>query len=438
MSRVLQGMNVQKLPQGVRPVGSAGAIARCRMVSSSGLSLNKSSFMAAPFSRSMRSLASDSSRRSQGGLLVGAVLLGAWLFWFLEARVTVYEVAEIARVEAGSLAHRVDAPVTGRIVATHLDLGREIQAGEVLMELAARDLALDLAEKRTRVVGLGSEIESLKRQLVAAQSTFRAHGSVLSAQIGEARAHFSEASEWARLAQQEAERNERLFQAGLVSEADVARARTQEKARRAVEIASEQTLNRVAAEGRAKKNDLDTDVARLQEELAQLEGEQRSEQATIEKIDYDLNLRKVRAPVAGRIGEMTVLQVGSVLQQGSPICTVIPRGEVRLVAMFPEATAAGRVRPGQRARLRLAGFPSEQYGTLKATVASIASEGPDGRLRVELEIQQDPGSPIPLQHGLIGTVEVEVERVSPAVLVLRAAGNLVRDRTGVTGKEPLS
>ena len=32
------------------------------------------------------------------------------------------------------------------------------------------------------------------------------------------------------------------------------------------------------------------------------------------------------------------------------------------------------------------------------------------------------GTTIPLQHGLPGTVEVEVERVSPATLVLREVG----------------
>jgi membrane fusion protein (multidrug efflux system) len=31
---------------------------------------------------------------------------------------------------------------------------------------------------------------------------------------------------------------------------------------------------------------------------------------------------------------------------------------------------------------------------------------------------------IPLQHGLPGSVEVQVEEVSPAVLVLRTAGQL--------------
>jgi pyruvate-ferredoxin/flavodoxin oxidoreductase len=92
---------------------------------------------------------------------------------------------------------------------------------------------------------------------------------------------------------------------------------------------------------------------------------------------------------------------------------------------FLPPAALGRIRPGQPARLRLQGFPWTQYGSIGAMVSDVASEVRDGRVRVELVIDPRAASPIPLQHGLPGTVEVEVERVSPATLTLRAAGQLV-------------
>ncbi|HBL26462.1 MAG TPA: hypothetical protein DD490_06475, partial [Acidobacteria bacterium] len=54
----------------------------------------------------------------------------------------------------------------------------------------------------------------------------------------------------------------------------------------------------------------------------------------------------------------------------------------------------------------------------------LGSEPRDGRIRVELTLRPRPGSRLPLQHGLPGTVEVEVEKVSPAVLVLRTVGKV--------------
>ena len=55
----------------------------------------------------------------------------------------------------------------------------------------------------------------------------------------------------------------------------------------------------------------------------------------------------------------------------------------------------------------------------------MASEARDGLLTVELDLLNLTARRIPLQHGLTGQVAVEVERVSPAFLVLRAAGKLL-------------
>jgi multidrug resistance efflux pump len=46
-------------------------------------------------------------------------------------------------------------------------------------------------------------------------------------------------------------------------------------------------------------------------------------------------------------------------------------------------------------------------------------------LQVGAIVRPDAAPPIPLQHGMPGTVELEVDRVSPAMLVLRTAGLLL-------------
>ena len=69
---------------------------------------------------------------------------------------------------------------------------------------------------------------------------------------------------------------------------------------------------------------------------------------------------------------------------------------------------------------------------MPATVSRVAGEVRDGRVRVELALgargrEEDRIPAIPMQHGLPGTVEVEVERVSPARLILRLAGRLATE-----------
>jgi hypothetical protein len=108
---------------------------------------------------------------------------------------------------------------------------------------------------------------------------------------------------------------------------------------------------------------------------------------------------------------------------------VVPTGDVKVVADFLPASAIGRVRVGQHARVRLDGYPWIEYGTLAATVSGVGSELRGGRIRIELAVARDPSSPLPLEHGLPGVAEIEVERATPATLVSRAVGKMLAHRT---------
>jgi membrane fusion protein (multidrug efflux system) len=75
--------------------------------------------------------------------------------------------------------------------------------------------------------------------------------------------------------------------------------------------------------------------------------------------------------------------------------------------------------------MRLEGFPWAEYGALRLKVIRVASEIRDGTVRVELALDGSQPSRIPLQHGLPGIVEVEVERTTPMAVILNAAGHFV-------------
>ena len=149
--------------------------------------------------------------------------------------------------------------------------------------------------------------------------------------------------------------------------------------------------------------------------------------ATIERLEHEIERRHIRAPTAGQLGEAAVLQIGAVVREGDVLGAVLPPGALRVVASFPPPVALGRLHAGQSAQLRLEGFPWTQYGSLAATVTGVAYEVRDGQIRVALALAPDIAFPIPLQHGILGTVEVE--RVAPATLVLRSIGK----RLGTVG-----
>src|SRR2546428_9830519 len=115
--------------------------------------------MSATFSHSLRSLNADGFRRSLAGMLLAVVLLGSWVGWFLFVRVTLYEVTDTARLEVGREAHPIQASVAGRVVATRMILGREVQAGDVLVELDIETERLHLEEERTSLATLSAQLE---------------------------------------------------------------------------------------------------------------------------------------------------------------------------------------------------------------------------------------------------------------------------------------
>jgi len=160
-------------------------------------------------------------------------------------------------------------------------------------------------------------------------------------------------------------------------------------------------------------------------ELNKLRSDQATAGVTIQRLEEEVDRRWIRAPVDGKLGEVAPLRIGMVVHEGEKLAAVVPAGKLRVVANFDPPAALGRIRPGQHARLRLEGFPWAQYGSVAATITNVASEIRDGSIRVELALDAHSDSRIPLQHGLPGSVEVEIETLSPANLVLRTAGSLL-------------
>lgn len=345
--------------------------------------------------------------------------------WFFFARVALYEVSDRARLEVGSEPHAVMSLVSGRIERSAMDLDSEVEEGDVLVELDGNEVRFLLEEKRAEAAGLRERLEQVRREALAQeQALVDARQAALAAQE-EARAEYQGALESARFAEQEAERKENLHQEGLVSraEAEAARAEYREKATAAEKLSL--SVERGEGDRAIGISEKEAELVALEGRVSEIQSNVRRLQANIAGLEYDLSLHTLRAPVAGRIGDRLSLRIGEFVEKGVHLGTVIPSGEVRVVAEFAPDRALGRIQPGQQAKLRLAGFSWVQYGSVPATVSRVGKEPQNGTVRVELALDEPEAFPVALSHGLPGTLDVEVERISPAALVLRAAGNIV-------------
>jgi membrane fusion protein (multidrug efflux system) len=380
--------------------------------------------MASSFSRTIRSLRADRPTRQIVIFLAAAALLAAWMGWLIFARVAVYEATPAARLEVEQASHPVQAPVAGRVKRIDMPLGREVRVGDVLCELDGDAQSLELGQAKARLAAIGPEIIAAQKELAAYEQAVLDQGQGTTATVAEARSRSEEARVAERFAEENLARAKRLRAEGLMSEADFEKAKAELAQKQAITQASEGAINRVGASGRADVSGRRAQKESLAREIAKLEGERLTTSALIDRLDNEVKLRVIHASVDGRLAEVGAFTVGSVVREGDRLAAIVPAGVLRVIAEYPPPRALGRILVGQPARLRLDGFPWAQHGTIPAKVSRVASEVRAGKLRVELEVlPNDFGAP--LQHGLPGQLEVEVERTSPLSLVLRAAGKVV-------------
>ncbi len=382
--------------------------------------------MSLHFSRSLRTLEADSSRRLYIPFILVVGFLGLWFAWFLAGRVDVYASTATARLEADHENHPVDAAVGGRIETVRILVGQSVRAGDVLLEFDAISERLARGEEQARLAPAASQLSLLREEITAQERALEGERRSAQAAVAQAEVEAQRAAAAAEFAAEESKRISELQRRSLISEIEALRAKNLAAARESDAQSAEFASRRTSRDLEAREQDRLAQIARLRQETAALEGTRAEALAASKKLGYDIERRTVRAPVGGRIAEVAPLTPGSVLRAGDRVCTILPEGALRVVAFFPPAMALGRVRIGQRARVRLDGFPWTQYGSPSARVSSVAGEPREGTIRVELTLDGQHDSAIPLQHGLPAEVDIEVERMSPAALVMRSVGAYTR------------
>ncbi|HSF19758.1 MAG TPA: HlyD family efflux transporter periplasmic adaptor subunit [Vicinamibacteria bacterium] len=370
----------------------------------------------------MRSLSQDGFRSTLVALTVAVVLMAVWGAWFFFAEVSIYAATDQARLEVDQEVHPIHASTGGRVIGSNMVLGRKVSQGELLVELDSESVRHQMDEAQAEMAALREQSIKLEDEMRAQEQALEEAVRGESSALDEARSLTDEAEAAARLAEEEAARLARMQDEGLLPEAERRRAAAEAEQRRSAAEAQERAVKRLEMDRRFAQSEKRALLAELERRAAELRGRLSSLEAQAARLAHELEQHRIRAPVAGRLGEVIPFRIGAVIPVGERLGSVVPPGEVKVVAEYRPPEALGRVRPGQPGRLRLEGFPWVQYGTVSATVARVAEETGNGRIRVELDVHGGPDVPIPLEHGLPGTLEVEVEKITPAALVLRAAG----------------
>jgi HlyD family secretion protein len=140
-----------------------------------------------------------------------------------------------------------------------------------------------------------------------------------------------------------------------------------------------------------RQSDVLTQLNRRQEELANVEGQ--LEIATRQR-DREL----IRAPIDGRIYNIQATLGAGTVEPGQELLSILPEGENLVLSVKVLNRDIGFIEEGMRAKVKLASFPFQEFGTIDGVVTQIS-----------------PNATMDENLGLVYTATIELGRTTVPV-----------------------
>ncbi|HJV81885.1 HlyD family type I secretion periplasmic adaptor subunit, partial [Noviherbaspirillum sp.] len=115
------------------------------------------------------------------------------------------------------------------------------------------------------------------------------------------------------------------------------------------------------------RSELEKELADVQAKIAQL-------QPTLDKTVYREGLMELRAPQDGVIKDLATTTQGAVVQPGTVMMTLVPKGERLFADVNIKNEDVGFVREGQSAQIKLVAYPFQKYGMLTGKVVHVSAD----------------------------------------------------------------
>jgi HlyD family secretion protein len=321
-------------------------------------------------------------RRSALTAAAAIVAAIAALIWLMPERVDTLTIERREVIETLVTAGRVQsvsraglaASLVGTVDGVHVEEGDRVDAGQVLVSLAAEELRAAAAEARARVAAA----EASQHRMITVEQPSAA-ATLQAAEL-----------EGAQL-EREVERLRRLLDAGAVSQRELEVAqRAAEFARSRLEAA--RATARSLAEGGADHRAAEVAVELAREALA----------AALARLE----LTRVRAPAGGTVVARQV-EPGEGVQPGRVLMEIALDGPTELVA-FPDERSLSRLRLGQRATASADAYPQERIQAFVDWIAPVV-DPEQGTIEVRLGVPEPPAY---LAPDMTVSVNIELDRRS--------------------------
>lgn len=235
--------------------------------------------------------------------------------------------------------------VAGYVMAVEVGDNQAVRAGDVLFRIDDRDYRARLAQAVANVAAAQARLANVDAETRHQQAVIR-----------QAEAQGRSAVAELNRATRESDRRRELIRGSAVSQSQVDESDAAKSKAEADVSAASATVDAQRQQIAVLATQRDAAVAAVAQA-----------QAARDLAQIDLDYTVVRAPVAGVVGNRQV-RIGRLVAPGTSLLDIVPVDDVWLVANFKE-TQVEHIRPGQRARITVDGYPDE---TLEGVVDSFA------------------------------------------------------------------
>lgn len=316
-----------------------------------------------------------------------AVIVAAAVFYLLGGR---YMSTGDAYVQAARAS--ISSNVAGQVAEIAVHDNQRVHRGDVLFKLDDQPYRIAVAEAQAK-------LGSARLQVGAGKAAYRQQlASVRSAQ--------------STLAYQQTEfdRQKKLLESGIASQAQFSKAQNAlDTARQQVIVAQQQAqsvLTMLVGDA-----DLDPDRHPAVQQA----------KAELDRAELNLSYTTITAPDDGIVTKVEQLQVGDHINAASPVFALMSTRDVWVEANFKEDQLT-YMRPGQSATVSIDTYPGRKFQAKVASVApgtgsqfsALPPENATGnwvkvvqRVPVRLHLEQGGDGDLPLSSGLSATVEVD-------------------------------
>jgi membrane fusion protein (multidrug efflux system) len=286
-----------------------------------------------------------------GAVLLIAAIVGGGYWWSVRD----LESTDDAVIDGSTVA--IQPRIEGTVLRVGFGDNQTVKAGDVLLELDPRDAEAKLAEARAAEAKARADLDMVRSTANASLRQAQSNLALQAAALRRAEAETSSAQAEANRAASDAERYRRLAEQGNASGQRLESAKADSERAVAALRASFQAVA-VAQAGVGVAEASLAAAQTVEKQVAVKEAELAAATARLRQAEIDLSYTRLVAAHDGNIVKKSV-SPGAMVRQGQTLGSIV-YGPRWVTANFKE-TQLTRMRPGQRAEIRVDAYPGMTF-----------------------------------------------------------------------------